>query len=97
MGQGGYEHLHWHKETQHYFVYRGQAIFTIGDQEMNVDADKDPTLIVIPGNVPHQIYNPNPEPVLFFYYFPQGETFDEDITYYFPDGTNQPPGADWLN
>ena len=22
MGKGGLEHLHWHKETQHYFVYR---------------------------------------------------------------------------
>ena len=28
--------------------------------------------------------------------FVEHENFNEDITYYFPDGTNQPPGADWL-
>ena len=31
--KGGFEPLHWHKETQHYFVYKGKAIFQIGDQE----------------------------------------------------------------
>jgi len=97
MGQGGLEHLHWHKETQHYFVYRGIGIFQIGDQIVEVDANKDPTLIIIPGNTPHQILNEKEEPLMFFYYFPEHESFDHDITYYFPDGTNQPPGADWLN
>ena len=58
---------------------------------------EDPTLIVIPGNTPHQIYNKHDEPLLIFYVFPEGEKFAKDITYYFPDGTNQPPDSDWLN
>ena len=34
----------------------------------------------------------------FHYYFPGGETFAEDITYYFPDGTEEPPSPDnWLS
>ena len=43
-------------------------------------------MITIPGNVPHQTWNPYPEPLMIFYFFPQGENFKEHITYYFPSG-----------
>ena len=32
--------------------------------------DKDPTLVIIPGNCPHQITNYNDDPVMLYYYFP---------------------------
>jgi len=64
---------------------------------MDVKADEDPTLIIIPGNVPHQIHNPYKETLKIFYYFPEGEFFKKEITYYFPDGTSQGPDSDWLD
>ena len=33
---------------------------------------------------------------MFFYYFPEQETFEEEISYYFPCGEVAPPGSDWL-
>lgn len=94
--QGGRLGLHWHKETENYFIYEGRAIFTIGDKEFDVDGDKDPTHLTIPGNVPHEIYNPYPKTMKLFYYFPGGATFKDDITYYFPDGSKRGPGSEWL-
>ena len=52
------------------FLLSGIGIFQIGDQIVEVDANKDPTLIIIPGNTPHQILNEKEEPLMFFYYFP---------------------------
>ena len=52
------------------FLLSGIGIFQIGDQIVEVDANKDPTLIIIPGNTPHQILNEKDEPLMFFYYFP---------------------------
>ena len=52
------------------FIFSGIGIFQIGDQIIEVDANKDPTLIIIPGNTPHQILNEKDEPLMFFYYFP---------------------------
>ena len=52
------------------FILSGIGIFQIGDQIVEVDANKDPTLIIIPGNTPHQILNEKDEPLMFFYYFP---------------------------
>ena len=51
-------------------IFSGIGIFQIGDQIVEVDANKDPTLIIIPGNTPHQILNEKDEPLMFFYYFP---------------------------
>ena len=52
------------------WLLSGIGIFQIGDQIVEVDANKDPTLIIIPGNTPHQILNEKDEPLMFFYYFP---------------------------
>ena len=43
-----------------------------------------------------QIFNPYEEPLVFFWCFPGGEMLDTDIPYYFPDGSVQEPGSDWL-
>ena len=48
----------------------GIGKFQIGDEIREVDANADPTLIIIPGNTPHQILNERDEPLMFFYYFP---------------------------
>ena len=83
--------IHWHRETEHYFVFSGRAIFTVGDQEMDVNGSEDPTLIIIPSNVPHKIYNPYDVPVKFYYYFPGGERIFKDVTYFFPGGGKREP------
>ena len=56
-------------------ILSGIGIFQIGDQIVEVDANKDPTLIIIPGNTPHQILNEKDEPLMFFYYFPGFHSF----------------------
>ena len=55
--------------------FRGVGKFQIGDEIREVDANADPTLIIIPGNTPHQILNERDEPLMFFYYFP-GESIN---------------------
>ena len=52
------------------FYSSGIGKFQIGDQIKEVNANEDPTLIIIPGNTPHQILNEHDEPLMFFYYFP---------------------------
>ena len=41
-----------------YFFTTYTGDFTIGDEDKTVDGDAEPTLIVVPGNVPHRIHNP---------------------------------------
>ena len=77
-------------------IFRGTAVIQIGHKTIEVNGNNDPTLVIIPGNTPHQITNRCDEPVMFFYYFPEQETFEEDISYYFPCGEVAPPGSDWL-
>ena len=77
-------------------MFRGTAVIQIGHKTIEVNGNNDPTLVIIPGNTPHQITNRCDEPVMFFYYFPEQETFEEDISYYFPCGEIAPPGSDWL-
>ena len=78
------------------FTFRGTAVIQIGHKTIEVNGNNDPTLVIIPGNTPHQITNRCDEPVMFFYYFPEQVTFEEDISYYFPCGEVAPPGSDWL-
>ena len=35
-----------------------------------INGDKDPTMVIIPGNTPHQITNKKKEPAMLYYYFP---------------------------
>ena len=74
-------------------MHKGRGIFTVGDKEYDIDGDKDPTQLIIPGNVPHQMYNPFDKPLKYFFYFPDGEKLDQDIVYYFPNGTVKAPGG----
>ena len=54
-------------ETYH---FRGTAIVQIGDCVREINGDKDPTMVIIPGNTPHQITNKKKEPAMLYYYFP---------------------------
>merc|ERR1712019_271195 len=83
---GGLWNLHWHKETEKYIVFGGRGIITVGDQEMDINADEDPTIVTIPGNVPHQVFNPYKKVLKLYYFFPEGERLDSDISYFFADG-----------
>ena len=47
--------------------------------------------------MPHQFTNHHEEPVMFYYYFPEHESLEKDIAYYFPCGEVVPPGDDWLS
>ena len=62
-------------------------MFTIGNEIREIDSDLSPTCVIIPGNVPHQVTNPFEKPLKIYYYFPEGERAETDITYYYPDGT----------
>ena len=52
------------------YHFRGTAIVQIGDCVREVNGDKDPTMVIIPGNTPHQITNKKKEPAMLYYYFP---------------------------
>ena len=60
---------------------------------MDIDGDIENTVVIIPGNVPHQVYNPFTKPLRFFYFFPEGEKVATDIAYFFPDGRVLQPGG----
>ena len=97
---GGYFKLHWHVETEHYLIVSGHGRFTIGTEERDIVADqvwlyadncynnsfnKFPTLITIPGNVPHQTFNPGQVDLIWYYYFPEVDTLD-NMRYFYPCG-----------
>ena len=42
--------------------------------------------------MPHQIVNPFDKVLKIYYYFPEGDRLDSDITYWYPDGTKKEPG-----
>lgn len=44
-------------------------------------------LVTIPGNVPHQSWNPYPEPLILFYFFPEGLEPTYEIQYCLPCGS----------
>ena len=44
-------------------------------------------LVTIPGNVPHQSWNPYPEPLILFYFFPEGLEPTYEIKYCLPCGS----------
>ena len=82
---GGYFKLHWHAETEHYLIVSGHGRFTIGTEEKDIVATNFPTLITIPGNVPHQTFNPGKEDLIWYYYFPEADTLD-NMRYFYPCG-----------
>ena len=71
-------------EAENYLVISGRGEITVGAETKEVDASKEQVLINIPGSVPHQTWNPYPEPLIIFYFFPEGGNFKENIHYYFP-------------
>ena len=42
--------------------------------------------------MPHQVVNPFDKVLKIYYYFPEGDRLDSDITYWYPDGTKKEPG-----
>ena len=82
---GGYFKLHWHAETEHYLIVSGHGRFTIGTEEKDIVATNFLTLITIPGNVPHQTFNPGKEDLIWYYYFPEADTLD-NMRYFYPCG-----------
>ena len=66
-------------------------------QELDIDAAKDPTKIIIPGNTPHGVKNIFDKSVKIFYYFPDGEDVLKEVHYHYPDGTIKPPGSSRKN
>ena len=82
---GGYFKLHWHAETEHYLIVSGHGRFTIGTEERDIVATNFPTLITIPGNVPHQTFNPGKEDLIWYYYFPEADSLD-NMRYFYPCG-----------
>jgi len=71
-------------ETENYVMVSGRGEVTVGTETHEIDTSNGAVSINIPGNVPHQTWNPNPEPFIFFYFFPEGETLKNDIEYFYP-------------
>ena len=46
-----------------------------------------PVLVTIPGNVPHQVYNPYEEDLIWYYFFPEAECTNT-MRYFYPCGTH---------
>ena len=46
-----------------------------------------PVLVTIPGNVPHQVYNPHEEDLIWYYFFPE-VTCTDTMRYFYPCGTH---------
>ena len=67
------------------------ASFPVDIPAKKVDGDEDPTLVIIPGGVPHSIYNAFDKTVKMYYYFPGQERITSDITYCFPSGQQRKP------
>lgn len=76
----------------------GHGRITIGSEEKDVHADKVsdldqhvyrivkfPILITIPGNVPHQTFNPGSTDLIWFYFFPETKCC-EKMRYFYPNG-----------
>ncbi len=84
MLPGALGKLHWHAQSEIYFVLSGEGEVEIQNSKHLL---KQETVVFIPGNSPHALTNTGTESLRIFYVFAADGM--ADITYVFSDGSQK--------